>query len=67
MAQRSKGGYRVDLVTVFRIAFVVGILVIPILYVLFVRGADKGNRDRARTGRGERERRGEERGPDQST
>jgi len=59
-----------DLVTVFRIAFVVGIVVIPLLYVLFVRGADGGNQYQARTGReesGERERRVEEHDPGQST
>ncbi len=39
-----------DLVTAFRVAFVVGIVAIPILYVLFVRGVDGGNQDRARTG-----------------
>ncbi len=54
-----------DLVTVFRICFVVGILAIPILYVLFVRGGAAGhNQNRARSEESvERERRSEERSP----
>ncbi len=52
-----------DLVTVFRVAFVVGLVAIPILYVLFGTGATGRNQNRARNGHeegGERERRGEE-------
>lgn len=39
-----------DLVTAFRVAFVVGIVAVPILYVLFVRGAATGDRERTRNG-----------------
>ena len=61
-----KEGTALDLVTVFRIAFVVGILAIPVLYVLFGRGAGGHDQDRARNGdeeRGERERHSGEHGP----
>jgi hypothetical protein len=59
----------VDLVTVFRVAFVVGIVAIPVLYVLFGRGMGGRNQQRARNGdeeREERERRSEEHGPGRS-
>ncbi len=49
-----KEGIALDLVTAFRVAFVVGIVAIPILYVLFVRGAAGGDRDRTRNGHEER-------------
>lgn len=53
-----------DLVTVFYVGFVVGIVAIPILYWLFGPGEAGGDRNRTRNEdvRGERQRRGEERG-----
>ena len=53
-----------DLVTVFRICFVVGIVAIPLLYLLFGRKAAERNDDRRRNGNEhtERERQGEEHG-----
>jgi hypothetical protein len=55
-----------DLVTVFHVAFVVGLMAISILYVLFGTGAAGRNQNRAPNGREEgeeQERRGEEHGP----
>jgi uncharacterized ion transporter superfamily protein YfcC len=51
-----------DLVTVFRICFVVGIVAIPLLYLLWGRKAVERNDDRTRNGkkRTEREHQGEE-------
>jgi hypothetical protein len=53
-----------DLVTVFRICFVVGIVVIPLLYFLLGRKAVERNDDRTRNGneRAERGRQGEDYG-----
>ena len=43
-----------DLVTVFRVAFVIGIVAIPVLYVLFGRGVGERDQDRVRNGDEER-------------
>ena len=53
-----------DLVTVFRICFVVGIVAIPLLYLLFgnKRAARNGDRTRNDNERTERKRQGEEYG-----
>ncbi|MBV9452942.1 MAG: hypothetical protein JOZ19_02280 [Rubrobacter sp.] len=53
-----------DLVTVFRICFVVGIVAIPLLYLLLGRKAVERNDDRTRNSNEhtERERQGEEYG-----
>jgi hypothetical protein len=53
-----------DLVTVFRICFVVGIVAIPLLYLLFGNKGAARNDDRTRNGneRTERKRQGEEYG-----
>jgi hypothetical protein len=58
-----------DLVTVFHVAFVVGLMAISILYVLFGAGAAGRNQNRVPNGREEGEeqgRRGEEHGPGRS-
>jgi hypothetical protein len=51
-----------DLVTVFRICFVVGIVAVPLLYLLFGKKGSERNDDRTRNGneRTERVRQGEE-------
>ncbi len=53
-----------DLVTVFRICFVVGIVAIPLLYLLFGKKGSERNDDRTLNGeeRTERVRQGEEYG-----
>ncbi len=51
-----------DLVTVFYVCFVVGIVAIPILYWLFGTGAAGRDRSRTRNEDVRAERRGEERG-----
>ena len=53
-----------DLVTVFRICFVVGIVAIPLLYLLFGKEGSERNDDRTLNGneRTERVRQGEEYG-----
>ena len=53
-----------DLVTVFRICFVVGIVAVPLLYLLLGKKGSERNDDRTRNGneRTERVRQGEEYG-----
>lgn len=61
--QRAKGRCTaLDLVTVFRICFVVGLVAIPVLYLLFGRGAAGRNQNRMRNedARGEPRRMGHE-------
>ena len=51
-SRRAKGRcYFLDLVTVFRVCFVVGIVAIPILYLLLGRKALRRNDDRMRNNR----------------
>lgn len=58
-----------ELVTVFRIVFVIGLVAIPILYLLFGRGRGERTQERTRyedERREEREPRSEELGPRRS-
>ena len=59
-----KDGVALDLVTSFRVCFVIGILAVPVLYLLLGRGSSGRSQHGARNEneRVQRERRSEERG-----